>query len=210
MTGSPCVEDLAGVGLQDAEGDPHRGGLAGAVGADEADDLAIGHRKRQSVERNRLAVAARQVAKFEHYVSPALSRRCLHGPLGRSRAVAQASWRVLSEHVNRERENYDLPKRPPLPFRQAAVMFGAVVLALGLWFLLPSSPIVVALIAVIVLAAVFMGVGAVLRPASSTRSPAATRSPRRASTRRAVLPALARCGRPGAATLLEAPARGSR
>ncbi|MEA2195396.1 MAG: hypothetical protein QOG42_1830 [Solirubrobacteraceae bacterium] len=42
-------------------------------------------------------------------------------------------------------------------------MFGAVVLALGLWFFLPSSPIVVALIAVIVLAAVFLGVGAVLR-----------------------------------------------
>jgi len=63
----------------------------------------------------------------------------------------------------RERENYDLPKRPPLPFRLAAVMFGAILLALGLWFVLPSSPIVVALIAVIVLAAVFTGVGLVLR-----------------------------------------------
>ena len=62
----------------------------------------------------------------------------------------------------RERENYDLPKRPPLPFRQAIVMFGAVALALGLWFFLPSSPIVVALIAVIVLAGVFLGVGGVL------------------------------------------------
>ncbi len=65
--------------------------------------------------------------------------------------------------MERERENYDLPKRPPLPFRQAAVMLGAVVLALGLWFVLPSSPIVVALVAVIVLCAVFVGVGAVLR-----------------------------------------------
>ncbi|MBW3609728.1 MAG: PrgI family protein [Actinobacteria bacterium] len=63
----------------------------------------------------------------------------------------------------RERENYDLPKRPPLPFRQAIVMFGAVALALGLWFFLPSSPIVVALIAILVLAAVFIGVGTVLR-----------------------------------------------
>lgn len=63
----------------------------------------------------------------------------------------------------RERENYDLPKRPPLPFRQAVVMFGAVLLSLGLWFFLPNSPIVVALIAVIILAAVFIGVGAVLR-----------------------------------------------
>ena len=42
-------------------------------------------------------------------------------------------------------------------------MFGAVLLALGLWFVLPSSPIVVVLVAVIVLAAVFVGVGAVLR-----------------------------------------------
>ncbi len=63
----------------------------------------------------------------------------------------------------RERESYDLPKRPPLPFRQAAVMFTAVVLALLLWFLLPNSPIVVALIAVIMLAVVFTGVGLVLR-----------------------------------------------
>ena len=69
----------------------------------------------------------------------------------------------MSPEMPRERENYDLPKRPPLPFRQAAVMFGAVVLALGLWFLLPNSPIVVALVAVIVLTAVFLGVGAVLR-----------------------------------------------
>ncbi len=61
------------------------------------------------------------------------------------------------------REDYDLPKRPPLPFRQAALMFAAVVLALGLWFVLPSSPIVVALIAVIMLAVVFTGVGLVLR-----------------------------------------------
>lgn len=63
----------------------------------------------------------------------------------------------------RERENYDLPKRPPLPFRQAAVMVGVVLLALSLWFLLPSSPITVALIAVILLATVFTGVGLVLR-----------------------------------------------
>jgi hypothetical protein len=63
----------------------------------------------------------------------------------------------------RERENYDLPKRPPLPFRQAAVMVGVVLLALSLWFFLPSSPITVALIAVILLATVFTGVGLVLR-----------------------------------------------
>jgi hypothetical protein len=63
----------------------------------------------------------------------------------------------------RERQSYDLPKRPPLPFRQAVVMFAAVLLALGLWFFLPNSAIVVGLIAVIMLAVVFAGVGLVLR-----------------------------------------------
>ena len=38
-----------------------------------------------------------------------------------------------------------------------------VLLALALWFFLPNSPIVVALIAIILLAAVFMGVAGVLR-----------------------------------------------
>ena len=61
------------------------------------------------------------------------------------------------------RESYDLPERPPLPFRQAIVMVAVVALALALWFFLPSSPIVVALVAVVVLAAVFMGVALVLR-----------------------------------------------
>jgi hypothetical protein len=65
--------------------------------------------------------------------------------------------------MERERENYDLPKRPPLPFRQAAVMFTVVLLALGLWLLLPNSPISVALLAIVLLAAVFIGVGSVLR-----------------------------------------------
>jgi hypothetical protein len=61
------------------------------------------------------------------------------------------------------REDYDLPRRPPLPFRQAAIMVAVVVLALALWLLLPSSPVTVALLAVVLLAAVFVGVGAVLR-----------------------------------------------
>ena len=60
------------------------------------------------------------------------------------------------------RDSYDLPKRPPLPFRQALLMGGVVLLALALWFFLPNSPIVVALIAVVLLAAVFMGVAAVM------------------------------------------------
>ncbi|MDQ3724067.1 MAG: hypothetical protein M3376_13615 [Actinomycetota bacterium] len=69
------------------------------------------------------------------------------------------------------REDYDLPKRPPLPFRQATVMFGAVLLSLGLWFFLPSSPLVVALIAIIMLGAVFTGVGLVLSSKELDKKP---------------------------------------
>ncbi len=61
------------------------------------------------------------------------------------------------------RDDYDLPKKPPLPFRQAAVMFTVVALALGGWLLVPNSPITVGLLAVALLAAVFVGVGLVLR-----------------------------------------------
>jgi hypothetical protein len=61
------------------------------------------------------------------------------------------------------REDYDLPRRPPLPFRQAALMIAFVVIALGAWLLLPSSPITVGLLAIALLAVVFFGVGAVLR-----------------------------------------------
>ena len=47
--------------------------------------------------------------------------------------------------------------------RQAALMFAFVALALGGWLLLPSSPVTVALLAILLLAAVFIGVGTVLR-----------------------------------------------
>ena len=69
------------------------------------------------------------------------------------------------------REDYDLPKRPPLPMRQAMVMFALPVLALGLWLLLPSSPITVGLLAVALLTAVFVGVGTVLRSRELTEEP---------------------------------------
>ena len=61
------------------------------------------------------------------------------------------------------RETYDLPERPPTPFRQWAVMLAVPALALGLWLVLPDSPITVALLAIAVLVAVFVGVGMVLR-----------------------------------------------
>ena len=75
-------EHLAGVGLEHAEGDPHRGRLAGAVGPDEADDVARGDGERQVVERDGLAVAARQVAKFEHSRCPAPSLAAYTGQFG--------------------------------------------------------------------------------------------------------------------------------
>ncbi|MDQ3678915.1 MAG: hypothetical protein M3401_19305 [Actinomycetota bacterium] len=61
------------------------------------------------------------------------------------------------------RETYDLPKRPPLPFRQIAVMIAIPLAALVLWFVLPHSPVTVVLLALSLLVAVFMGVGTVLR-----------------------------------------------
>lgn len=61
------------------------------------------------------------------------------------------------------RDDYDLPRKPPLPFRQAILMCAVVALALAGWLLLPSSPITVALLAIVLLAAVFVGVGTVLR-----------------------------------------------
>lgn len=61
------------------------------------------------------------------------------------------------------RESYDVPKRPPAPFRQWAVMLAVPALALLLWLALPDSPITVALLAIAVLGAVFGGVWLVLR-----------------------------------------------
>ena len=73
--------------------------------------------------------------------------------------------------MERERENYDLPKRPPLPFRQAAVMFTIVLLALGLWLVLPNSAISVAILAIVLLGAVFTGVGLVLKSRELDKKP---------------------------------------
>lgn len=61
------------------------------------------------------------------------------------------------------RETYDLPKRPPLPFRQIVVMIAIPLAALIMWLVLPHSPITVALLAIALLVTVFMGVGTVLR-----------------------------------------------
>lgn len=61
------------------------------------------------------------------------------------------------------RETYDIPKeRPGITARQWLVMLAAPLLALGLWRVLPDSPVTVALVAITVLAAVFTGVSFVL------------------------------------------------
>ena len=61
------------------------------------------------------------------------------------------------------RETYDIPKeRPGITLRQWAIMLAAPLLALGLWRALPDSPVTVALLAIAMLAAVFVGVGVVL------------------------------------------------
>ena len=50
-------------------------------------------------------------------------------------------------------------------------MFTVVLLALGLWLLLPNSPFSVALLAIVLLAAVFTGVGLVLRSRELDKKP---------------------------------------
>ena len=61
------------------------------------------------------------------------------------------------------RQDYDLPEKPPLPFRQLIVIAVVHALLIGLWLALPSSALTVALLAVTVLSAVFIGTAIVLR-----------------------------------------------
>jgi hypothetical protein len=71
--GSAAPADLAGVRFQHAEDDPHGGGLAGAVGADEPEHLPLAHGERQVVEGDQVAVAAGQTLQFQH-VTPSHCR----------------------------------------------------------------------------------------------------------------------------------------
>jgi hypothetical protein len=74
--GSAAPAHLAGVRFQHAEDDPHGGGLAGAVGADEAEHLALGDGEGQLVESDQVAVAARQSLQLQHVApnSPGLAK----------------------------------------------------------------------------------------------------------------------------------------
>jgi uncharacterized membrane protein len=53
------------------------------------------------------------------------------------------------------RQAYDLPERPPIPYRVWATALFVIALALGLWLLLPESPLAVVIVFVVVLTAVF-------------------------------------------------------
>jgi hypothetical protein len=69
------------------------------------------------------------------------------------------------------KETYDLPRRPGVAFWQWIVMLAVPLLALGLWRLLPDSAITVALLALAILAAVFVGVGLVVNSRQANESP---------------------------------------
>jgi hypothetical protein len=75
------------------------------------------------------------------------------------------------------RQDYDLPKRVPVPARHWALMLGVVALALVLWVVLPDSPIFVAVLVIAVLGAVFLGVSRVLSSRQLSEPP-----PRRPTT----------------------------
>src|SRR6185437_13194952 len=64
--GRAVEDDLAGVGLEDAERDPHGGGLAGAVAADEAGEASRTDVEAHVVERATVAIRLRDAVEFEH------------------------------------------------------------------------------------------------------------------------------------------------
>jgi hypothetical protein len=55
--GLPAPEHLTGIGLEYAQRDPHRCGLAGAVGPDESNHLPLRNLEREAIQSNRPAVA---------------------------------------------------------------------------------------------------------------------------------------------------------
>jgi hypothetical protein len=81
------------------------------------------------------------------------------------------------------RDTYDLPRRPGVAFWQWLVMLAVPLLALGLWRLLPDSPITVAFLAIAVLAAVFVGVGLVLNSRQASEPPGEHPMPPPSTTR---------------------------
>src|SRR5262245_2067433 len=62
---APAEPHVAGVGLEEAGQQVERGGLARAVGADEPEDLALGHRQVEAAHRLDAAEALGQPARLE-------------------------------------------------------------------------------------------------------------------------------------------------
>jgi hypothetical protein len=75
--------DRAGVGGEHAEDHAHRGGLAGAVAADEAGDAASAHGEGDILQHCATAVRPSDIVHFEKggvHASDATQRRCAAHP----------------------------------------------------------------------------------------------------------------------------------
>ena len=64
-TSRPSTRALAGVGQEQGDQDPEQGGLAGAVGADHAVELARRHVERHLLQRRVVAEAAHQAPRLD-------------------------------------------------------------------------------------------------------------------------------------------------
>ena len=69
-TSKPATLAVAGRGREEAGQDAHRGGLPGAVGAEEADDLALFHLEGDVVYRDRACVSLGKTFDFDHIDVP--------------------------------------------------------------------------------------------------------------------------------------------
>src|SRR5439155_5946989 len=86
----PVEPDGAGVGLEDVGDHPDERGLAGAVGAEQGEDLARRHVERDAVHDRAPVVALQYVADFEHGIPRGVGRGGPgRGPTGAAR-VEQA------------------------------------------------------------------------------------------------------------------------
>src|SRR6185437_8896054 len=68
-------EDAAGSGWQQSGYGPQRRGLAGAIGADERNELTARHFQREAFYGRHLAIATDEVPKLKHAFSPVQDRR---------------------------------------------------------------------------------------------------------------------------------------
>ena len=71
----PVVGDGAAVRLYQAGDGAQRGGLARAVGADQGDDLAVGHLQADAAQRLDAAVGYAQILNLQHLLPPPDMRR---------------------------------------------------------------------------------------------------------------------------------------